>query len=75
MGSEGGHLAMTDATLRIKNLSIALEAVSHIALGGSVFHKIESLLRNEIEAYKKEQETANPPARPAATTFDDKIPF
>lgn len=64
---------MSDATLRIKNLSIALEALSRINNEGSpdLYDRVEDLLKDQI----KEIETATPPARPATTTFDDDIPF
>lgn len=63
-----------DATARIKNLSIALEALSRIAQC-NYFYDVEHLLRDEVATYKKENQEASPPARPAATTFDDEIPF
>lgn len=67
-----------DATARIKNLSIALEALSRI--GGSwshvnLFDDVTKLLTTEIEACKKENQEPIPPAWSAATTPDDDIPF
>lgn len=69
---------MTDATARIKNLSIALEALSRI--GGSwshieLFDGITKLLKTEIKTAEKENEEPPPPARPAIATPDDDIPF
>jgi hypothetical protein len=62
---------MPDATLRIKNLSIALEALSRIA-GARYFDDIQTALKSEIEHYWKEKETQWPHnARPAPTTFDE----
>lgn len=69
---------VTDATTRVKNLSIALEALSRINNEGSpqLYDSIETALNNEIEALWKEQaKTAMPPARPAIPTPDDDIPF
>jgi hypothetical protein len=64
-----------DATVRIKNLSIALEALSRVAISGernSLFERVHDLLEDTL----KEEETKLPPsARPAYTTFDDSIPF
>lgn len=63
-----------DATARIKNLSIALEALSRInhPAAGNLFEAIEGLLDKAIH---EERKTATPPARPATTTSDDDIPF
>ena len=73
---------MSDASLRIKNLSISLEALSRIHdLGYPSLHtKVETLLRNEIEEYEKEQARRTeilpaPPARPTIPDTDDDIPF
>ena len=49
---------MSDATLRIKNLSIALEALSRVAQCGC-YITIENLLRDEIEEFQKEKEKDN----------------
>lgn len=76
---------MTDATLRIKNLSISLKAISRIKRKGfySLYDEIEALLGKEIEELQKEQQTRHQPARPAELIpgtykppigFDD-IPF
>lgn len=68
---------MTDATARIKNLSIALEALSRIPNSTDLSYDIEKLLKAEIEAQKEENERPIPPARPAKSTsehFED-IPF
>lgn len=63
-----------NATARIKNLSIALEALSRIPKSESLSEDIEKLLWKEIKEAHEEKE---PPhrARPAATTSDDDIPF
>ncbi len=68
---------MTDATARIKNLSIALEALSRINSTGKwdPFEDVRDLLKTEIIQFEKEQEVAIPPARPAKPTLDDDIPF
>ena len=67
---------MTDATARIKNLSIALEALSRINHMGKwdPFEDVRDLLKQEIILLEKEQETP-PPARPAKPSLDDEIPF
>lgn len=61
-----------DATARIKNLSIALEALSRIVGQQEYFDDIQSLLKHEI---RKQWEENHPlkeaPARPVATTTDD----
>lgn len=67
---------MRDVTLRIKNLSISLEALSRINREGSsgLYIAIETLLNEELnEAYKEN----NPPrtTHTTATTTDDDIPF
>jgi hypothetical protein len=68
---------VTDASLRIKNLSISLEALSRINgyTATGLYVDIERLLGKEIKALKEEQEQplTAPPARP--TTSDDDIPF
>jgi hypothetical protein len=67
---------MPDATLRIKNLSISLEALSRINNEGSgdLYVAIETLLKGEIDEAHKEQ---NPLKKVYATTTtsDDDIPF
>lgn len=68
---------MIDATLRIKNLSISLEALSRINLEGSslLYVEIEALLGQEIENLQKEQNTVLT-ARPAMPPIGyDDIPF
>lgn len=67
---------MTDASLRIKNLSISLEALSRINTRNSqsLYLEIEALLTTEIEEVQKENaQRSAPPAKP--TTPDDNIPF
>lgn len=62
----------SDVTLRIKNLSISLEAISRINNEGSadLYCRIETLLTGEInEATKERRERAT------ATTPDEDIPF
>ncbi len=62
---------MSDATLRIKNLSIALEALSRINREGShdLFDTIEALLQDTIRAFRKEKEKETQwPQRPAKPT-------
>ena len=63
-----------DVTLRIKNLSISLEALSRINNegSGSLYVAIETLLKGEIEEAHKEQ---NPLRTVPTTTDDDDIPF
>ena len=66
-----------DGTLRIKNLSIALEALSHVR-GSTVFsYNIEKLLEQEIleEKERKEKEKQWPHQGSAKPTPDDDIPF
>lgn len=67
---------MPDVTLRIKNLSFSLEALSRINNegSGSLYAEIETLLRKEIKEAAKEQGSYKPTAR-AITTDDDNIPF
>lgn len=74
---------MTDPTLRIKNLSIALEALSRVNTSTSHEHSkdIEGLLAQEIYAFRKEtQWPQRGPAKPAVYdtdpfTKDEEIPF
>lgn len=65
---------MRDVTLRIKNLSFSLEALSRINREGSsrLYDAIETLLENEIDEANKEQ---NPLRSASTTTDDDEIPF
>ncbi len=71
-----------DATARIKNLSIALEAL-YQGHYWSECSRVQDLLAHEINELKKEQATAFPPARPAKpesqfnpyTNNDEEIPF
>ena len=68
-----------DATLRIKNLSIALEALSHSVTSLRNFERIsaiEELLDEEIRTFKEEKEKENQwPQRPAKPTVYDKDPY
>lgn len=69
---------MTDATTRIKNLPIALEALSHINFKGSniLAEDVAICLRRDIKTYQEEQdEKLKTSARPAIPTPDDDIPF
>jgi len=69
---------MMDATLRIKNLSIALEALSRVPGVGECSLAIENSLHEEIRKFREEQEkeTQWPRQWPArATLTDDDIPF
>ncbi len=67
---------MMDATLRIKNLSIALEALSRINTGDSfsLYERIVDLLKDEIITKEKENQWPQRPAR-TATTNTDYDPF
>ena len=60
-----------DATHRIKNLSIALEALSHIVGQQGQFNDVENILNEEVRRYwqEKEKETQWPqwPARASTT--------
>jgi len=68
-----------DATIRIKNLSIALEALSRVPGVGECSTAIEVLLQEEIRKFREEQEKENhwPLQRPAraCTTNTDDISF
>ena len=69
---------MTDVTLRIKNLSFALEALSRINNEGSpdLYDSIATCLKKEIEELIKEQNPLEKaPARPANPSTDDDFPF
>lgn len=69
---------MMDATNRIKNLSIALEALSRVNTSGSslLFERIEDCLKDEIKVQEKETLERLKSARPAKpSTDDDDIPF
>jgi hypothetical protein len=67
---------MTDVTLRIKNLSISLEAISRIngKEASRLYLSIQTLLKGEIDEAIKEQNPIRT-ARSATTTLDDEIPF
>lgn len=67
---------MSDATLRIKNLSTALEALSNIAdLEGdldTIQQGVKELLQEEIHTFKEEKEKETQwPNRPARTTTNN----
>ena len=70
-----------DATLRIKNLSIALEALSRITgYAATTLHtEIQEALMQELKAFREEKEKENqwPRQGPARTTtnniMDDDI--
>lgn len=72
-----------DATLRIKNLSIALEALSRVNTITSYKHSqdIEGLLAQEIRDFQREtQWPKQGPAKPETqhnpfTNNEDEIPF
>jgi hypothetical protein len=75
---------MVDATLRIKNLSIALEALSRIAITDgryNHFERIQELLNEEIQKAQKEtQWPRRGSAKPETqynpfTNNEDDIPF
>lgn len=61
-----------DVTLRIKNLSIALEALSH-SHHSAIGDRVYGLLMVEIKKLQKENEEANA-VRPTEPSTDD-IPF
>lgn len=66
---------MMDATYRIKNLSIALEAIHSLDMR-TLGDRVYALLYREVEKAEEEaQERPIPPARSAAVTTDDDIPF
>ncbi len=65
-----------DATARIKNLSIALEALSRVnhPAAEDAFDRVWALLKSDlIEEARKEK--GLPSARPARVETDDEIPF
>ena len=67
-----------DATLHIKNLSIALEALSRIVGQQAHFNDIENILNEEIRRYWREnvKETQWPQRGPAKPiTNEDDIPL
>lgn len=62
----------TITSLNIKNLSIAMEALSRINGQNSIMYAIETLLKAEINLAK---EQAKPQTLQSAQTSDDEIPF
>ncbi len=71
---------MTDPTLRIKNLSIALEALSHAGPGysaTSLHSEIQEALMAELKAFREEKEKENQwPQRPTQPINNEvDIPF
>lgn len=66
---------MLDRSTRIKNLSIALEALSRIN-STTINYEVEKVLRFELEKYQEEQEqTQTERQKPTSTSTDDEIPF
>jgi len=61
-----------DVTLRIKNLSIALEALSHTSQAQPLYDGVRSLLEEAMEQQYKEN---HPPQTVRPTTLDEDIPF
>jgi hypothetical protein len=60
----------------IKNLSIAIEALSRVQMSYNLTSDIESLLKTAIEKQKElDQDPATPPAPIKATNPDDDVPF
>jgi len=71
---------MMDATLRIKNLSIALEALHRTPECGGLAASVWLLLKQEVKEAEEEQTKAGQwPGKPTRTTTnnitDDEIPF
>jgi len=70
-----------DATLRIKNLSIALERLYRLTGSdwGTLRGEMENLLHEEIQAFREEKEKENQwpqrPARTNTTNTDDFQPL
>lgn len=62
----------TITSLNIKNLSIALEALSRINGQSSMMYSIEQLLQQEIDLAKEQYPTEAPPQ---AKTTDDDMSF
>lgn len=63
---------MTDATTRIKNLSIALEAVSRTPASERLAAEIWILLTTEVQKYA-EKKGLKEAARPAKTSSDNPL--
>ena len=67
---------MVDGTTRIKNLSIALEALSRFQTSGypNPFERVQELLEKEISTFEKENQAHKPAPTPTEPSTDD-IPF
>jgi hypothetical protein len=61
-------------SLAIKNLAIALEALSRINAATTLYYRVESLLEKEINRATLENEEPRTPP-PAPPNLDDEIPF
>ena len=59
-------------SMAIKNLSIALEALSRIP--GTEPERLSMRIHDLLDDLLKEEETKTPPPKPSTTT-DDEIPF
>jgi hypothetical protein len=69
---------MSDATLRIKNLSIALEALSRVNRGYAstdLATRLEELLNREIKEEEKHQGQQAWPAKSIRDMLDDNTSF
>jgi hypothetical protein len=62
-------------TTAIKNLSIALEALSRINAATTLYYRVESLLAKEINQATLESEEPRTPPQAAPRNPDDDIPF
>ena len=63
---------VSDATLRIKNLSIALEALSHGPKSRVLRDAVEILLHEQIKAFREEKEKENQwPPKPTKPALRD----
>lgn len=63
-------------SLAIKNLAIALEALSRINAATTLYYRVETLLTHEVDkATLENDKTRTPKAPPPRNSDDDDIPF
>jgi hypothetical protein len=67
-------VAVTNS-LAIKNLAIALEALSRIHGVATAYYRVESLLDQEINQATLENGEPRTPPSPTPVNLDDDIPF
>jgi hypothetical protein len=62
-------------SLAIKNLAIALEALSRINAATTMYYRVKVLLTHEVDQATLENDKTRAPKAPPPRNYDDDIPF